>query len=174
MSFVPTLISEMKSMTNYSELPEQCWVKLDLTCSFNRLEQLEGLRFIWVVRKHGCNLLPLHSGVDPGMLTFYLQPCRNEGVNTYFVDSATGLFKEVSFNQATRLMNETPPLSKDNAVKQVNSVLAFGCKYRLWGVFESPTITSFSSLQEWLAYFKDTKNSLMAKFIGEAISLTSS
>lgn len=147
----------------------------DLSKDLESLSNSQECKWLWLLRTCGTVLVPLHVGVDPVYINYWLHENHGQKVECFVVDSKKGFVTQVTFNEAEKLIEQSPKalhssMSQEQLVDAVHSVLEHGCKQGLWGVFESPnSIDAFGSWQKWQAYFRSVENGVMADFMVKAI-----
>lgn len=149
--------------------------KSDLDVDFNLVEKYHGSQMIWLLREHGTVMVPLKMGVDPVMITGWM-----EKGNTFpfLVDTSSGEVTPLSAQEAIEVVNKPPielnrEASKENLIEKVNGILEKGCENGIWGLFQKPIFDEFETWSAWLAYFRSTNNAVMIDFMAKAIRLLS-
>jgi len=170
MNTIKALKEQMLEVSAKHELP--LYYKTDIEEDFRVMDSYTGKPFLWLLRTHGTQILPIEIGADPCFITHWLE---QDSVVVFLVHPVDGTISKITDAKALTLAHLPPPKFKpystpSTIVEKVTGVLDYGLSKSVWGMFDSPQMpTSPDHWQQWVGYFKTCGNEVMALYMEEAI-----
>ena len=101
---INNLIQNMKSHANAINLPRLH--KEDLKCDFNIIRKYGDCRYIWLLREHGTEIVPLKKGINPLYILNYIDAPKAQCFLINGFDENT--FEELKKEKAEAMLQELP------------------------------------------------------------------
>jgi len=170
-SIIERIALQMLSCCNDQAMPQHYAV--DVSDDLALLNTIPAQNFVWLIREHGTNLLPVGMGVDPIHIEYYLKAVSRRAVFLITTDAVSGEhITPISPKAALELIYQQPALSLASPVEvwdQVRKVLETGIQHGWWSMFYPPkNVHEHEGIKGWLEYFTQSRNPVMQDFLRKA------
>lgn len=150
----------------------------DLKVDETLIKRFAPHRMIWLLRSYGTVLVPVGVGADPTFINYWIsgRPQHGQVVKPYLIDPESGSIDPISDEKTIKLSLKAPASlagrDQRGVASETNRVLERGCELGLWGLFKTPrSIEEVGGWSQWLAYFRQQNNEVMAAFMTKALRL---